>query len=176
MSTPRIPPIPPNKGGELDKTAPSSDHRKVERVEKVGEVDDESRTRQNFRQFVDAKDEKPSKFPTPFSLFSATEDHPSAPQSGKTAMATPSPAYSPPPSTYLSGTAAQDKVAPSPLPQSQQFYGNVDDTPPPNQSASQPQMNETSRSSSRVFVSKEDQSKQSSKTKGSGPFFEEGEP
>ena len=190
MSTPRIPPVPPGKGGELEKTA-STEHRKVEKVEKISkidEVDNESRARQKFRQFVDNKQEKPSNLPSPFSIFSSNEEITSksvsspSPHAPTAQNALPNPSYSPSPSTYLGGTAAQDKVAPSPLPQSQQFYGNVDTSASSNEQQSQTQMDETSRSSSRTFLTQNEQGKKTSddeasrgKTKSKGVYFGEGE-
>jgi hypothetical protein len=159
MSTPRIPPVPPNKGGELDKTAPSSQHRKVEKIEKiskVSEVDDESRARQ-FRQFVEAPDEEEPNLPTPFALPSLTLPPPKDPTLSEAAeTALPSPGTSPTPSTYLEGTAAiTENEEASPLPQSQQFWGNVEESS--DQPPMQPQMEEAPRSSSRVFLSKEEE-------------------
>src|SRR5262245_55437527 len=113
MSTPRIPPVPPNKGGELDKTAPS-EHRKVEKVEKiskVSEVDDESSWRR-FRQFVEGPhEEEEGSLPTPFALPSLSGGAPLARSlaseipplkdstfSKAAENAIPSPNYSPTPS------------------------------------------------------------------------------
>lgn len=205
MSTPRTPPIPPNKGGELDKSSPTEQHRKVERVEKVSEVDDESRARK-FRQYVEAPEEKPEPdLPTPLSVMSKNESQPAAaikspsasrkrsslppqphtptPQTSlytapppqpytpqaktptQTGLPTPSPAYSPPPSTYLSGTTSQNIEEEPPLPQSQLFWGSVQEPTDSSQTPRQPQMEETPRSSSRVFLTKQetvDQDSQSS--------------
>lgn len=163
MSSSRIPPIPPNKGGELDKTAPTSSHRRVEKVEKVSEVDDESLTRQRFRQFVDAEDEEESNLPTPFSIFS--KEPGTAPTGGlgsplssqsfeETAL--PSPTYSPPPATFLDDTALQDEEETPPLPQSDQFWEGVEEPTQYNQLSMQPQMEETPNSASRIFVTSED--------------------
>jgi|GEM_PF-2462994 len=162
MSSSRIPPIPPNKGGELDKTAPTSSHRRVEKVEKVSEIDDESRTKQRFRQFVDAEDEEKSNLPTPFSIFS--KEPGTAPMGGLgsppssqgiDATALPSPTYSLPPATFLDGTALQDEEEQPPLPQSDQFWESVEE-PTEYSQLSQPQMEETANSASRIFVTSED--------------------
>jgi hypothetical protein len=173
MSTPRIPPVPPNKGGELDKTAPSSQHRKVEKVEKiskVSEVDDESRAKQ-FRQFVDnVSQEEDEELPTPFSLIakgpaSTASMESVLPPSQDPALgdadedALPSPGASPPPSSYLSGMAAEDESEePPPLPRSQQFWESVEE-PSSSQPPMQPQMEEKPRSASRVFLKPEEMGK-----------------
>ncbi len=164
-SSSRIPPVPPNKGGELDKTAPTSAHRRVEKVEKVSEVDDESRTRQRFRQFVDAEEEEKSNLPTPFTIFSGEPGTASTGGLGSSvssqdidATALPSPTYSPPPSTVLDGTALQDEEQP-PLPQSDQFWQSVEEPAEYSQPSMQPQMEETPNSASRIFVTSEDTDK-----------------
>ncbi len=170
MSTPRIPPTPPNKGGELDKTAPSTEHRKVEKVEKiskVSEVDDESRAKQ-FRQFVESvSQEEESELPTPFSLItkgrvSLVSSESVLPPSQDPALldadenALPSPGSFPTPSNYLGGTAPQDESEEAPpLPRSQQFWENVEE-PPPSQPPMQPRMEENPRSASRVFLKPEE--------------------
>jgi len=197
MSTPRIPPVPPNKAGELDKSAPT-EHRKVEKVEKVSkisEVDDESRARQKFRQFVDAEEEVPSDLPSPFALFSAFAEEgppagsmlksslsepkppPAAPESqfrDEAEAAVPSPPTSPPPSTQLANTSIEDEeeAAPPALPRSQQFWENVENPAdlsetPPDR----PQFQETPRSSSRVFgkSQKKETGKNLKAEEGTGP-------
>jgi hypothetical protein len=199
MSTPRIPPVPPGKGGELDKTAPSSAHRKVEKVEKISksaEVDDESRAKQ-FRQFVEAAhEEEESTLPTPFTLasqaprnlmartlFSSGERPP--PQDPALAEAAenavPNPSSSPAPATYLSGTSAIDENEETPaLPRSRQFWKNVEE-PDSDEPQKPPQMEENPRSSSRVFLTKEEEEtgkkrKTPSADRGEGAPSLEGKP
>jgi hypothetical protein len=162
-STPRLPPVPPNKGGEIDKTT-AKPHRMVEKVEKISEIDDETRARQ-FRQYVEAEDEEEdSSLQTPFTLFSSSdsasytasvESVPSTQDPSLTSAAEdalPSPSYSPPPSTILADTAAQDNEEASPLPQSSQFWQTVDDPPEP--SNMQSEMEESPISASRSIASK----------------------
>jgi len=186
MSAPRVPPVPPNKAGELDKSSPTA-HRKVEKVEKISKVDEadnESRARQKFRAFVEAEPEAPSNLPSPFSLFSVTEEGPSTvsllrsaprgmaspPPAPPTAndswiaeaaeTAVPSPSYSIPPSAAIVGFSADDEGSDPPLPRSQQFWGSVNGSADySNASQDQPQMEETPRSSSRVFASEEEERK-----------------
>ena len=188
MSTPRVPPV-PVKGGELDKTA-QSEHRKVEKIEKiskVSETDNESRSRQKFRALVDAEEEVPSGLPTPFTLFSSSRAAPvdavegsgppaagasyTAPQdpafTSAAESAVPSPDYSPSPSDYLGGTVLDEDGGPQSYSLSGQFWQNVDDpVDSSSQAPMQPQMEETPRSASRMFLSKEETDRKTRRTAG----------
>lgn len=171
MSTPRVPPVPPRKGNEPEKSSP---HRQVEKkVEKVDEVDDETRAR-HFRKFVEEEPEKPSELPTPFTLFSrasadsngASSSLASTPEetyfssSSPSSMddvadtIVPSPSYSPPPATFLDNTVLEDIGRDIPLPQSKNFWQELDD-PSDDFPLPQSQMQESSNSASRSFSSRD---------------------
>jgi hypothetical protein len=162
MTTPRIPPLPP-KGNQPDKTAPT-DHKKIEKVEKiekVSEIDDESRARK-FRQCVEQQDQETSSdLPNPFSLFqsssqkdaASTNEDPSFDPMGNTIL--PNQASSPPPSASALGTGVNEEEPQDPLPRSSDFWSQIDDptnAPPEMRTL----MQETPRSSSRSFFSKEE--------------------
>lgn len=124
-------PSDPMKGSNETKTS-SSPHRKIEKVEKVGEVDPEQQSRaRKFRSMVD--DEGPeesanSQYPSPIDLFSTddttkTSSKPSF-SSDKPAAPIPNPSYSPPPAAALG--AEKEEEAP-PLPRSNNFWADVDE-------------------------------------------------
>jgi hypothetical protein len=141
-STPRLPPIPPSKGGEIERT-PSRHKPAFTPVEKTSAADEESSWKA-FRQYIDAEntEEEPS-FQDPFHLFAsidtrtrtALESSPYEALSEDTGLsraakkALPSPSSSPSPRALLADTAVEDETKISPLPRSRQFWQNIDEPP-----------------------------------------------
>ncbi|HSX38079.1 MAG TPA: hypothetical protein VLE95_04530 [Chlamydiales bacterium] len=156
MSTPRIPP--PSRSGEPDKTTPTP-HRKLEKVEKISEVDQDESKAKKFRQFVDEPDSKKKKdaasLPTPLAaLFASDESVSSVEKLEKDTAINPS--YSLSPSAMLHELAPEDQDEKNSLPQSDDFWKNIDE---PVNAASPPvasRMEETPRSASRVFAKKDE--------------------
>lgn len=143
-------------------------HRRIEKVEKVKAVDEaeNERTRKRFRNFMEDDEEEsnpkkqaPSPFETSFHkqssspmmgaeegpqvFFSAMTPPPSLGDMEEDAV--PSPAYSPTPDVTQVPIESQ---APPPLPQSQNFWSNVDE--PSDQPLKSPKFEETERSSSQT--------------------------
>ena len=126
-------PSDPPKGANDTKTA-SSPHRKIEKVEKVGEVDPEQQSRaRKFRSMVDEEppeDSASSQYPSPMNLFT-TEDKPKASKvdskssfsNNEPATPIPSPAYSSPPNA-ASGLREDEIGEESRLPRSEVFWAD----------------------------------------------------
>jgi hypothetical protein len=110
-------PSDPLKSPHETKTASSGSHRKIEKVEKVGEIDPEQQSKaRKFRAMVDedTNDAPDPKLPTPMKLFS--DEEPAKP--------VPSPSYSSPPKA---GAPAPKEEPTSSLPRSKDFWKNVDE-------------------------------------------------
>jgi len=143
-------PSDPIKGYNDETKTSSNPHRKIEKVEKVGEVDPEQQSRaRKFRSLVDedsAEDTKDSNLPSPIDLFSTDEkpklgSKPSL-SADESAEIIPSPTYSPPP-TVKSNPAKEETDEP-PLPRSDDFWTHIDE-PLQNEASPKPMLKEKSQ-------------------------------
>ncbi len=114
MSTPRIPPTPTGKRDETTK-ASESHRQKIDKVEKISEIDDESRAKK-FRTFVEEEEQEAKELlPTPLSIFapSSKEDKnqegSASPRKKQDAEPLPNPSFSPPPSALLQNTVPKEE-------------------------------------------------------------------
>lgn len=118
-------PSDPIKGGVDETKTSSNPHRKIEKVEKVGEVDPEQQSRaRKFRAFVEedtTQEPLDSKLPSPINLFSEKNQS----VNNNVADAVPSPTYSPPPK--VSSAPAKPDAPTPPLPRSDDFWSDIDE-------------------------------------------------
>lgn len=122
-------PSDPIKGSSDETKTSSSPHRKIEKVEKVGEVDPEQQSRaRKFRAFVeeDSTQEQPdSTHPSPIHLFSGSDKQGSAKPSYSSSDAPPKAA--PTPTKQEAEPEAEQKADEPPLPRSDDFWSDIDE-------------------------------------------------
>lgn len=161
MTSNRIGGPTPGEPGKGPDTRMQEQHRRIEKVEKVRAVDEteNEQTRKKFQKFMDDDEEpkpkpkEPSPFETGFhrtgkgaegAIFSPSIGTPSSLEDLEGDIVS-SPSYSPPPN--CSQAPAPEEEESPPLPQSHNFWSDVDS--PPDQPLKNPRFQEAQRSTSR---------------------------